>query len=123
MIYHPEMLAAACDDQDAAMRRLQDADPFLRARAERHAMIEAEIAAIEAGELDGRSRSQLVLMRKIRDGLLAEIVDMIEGVRTPATDGIASIWRVDATAPPKTQQALAHKTSLRGNWAWSAPPR
>ncbi len=123
MIYQPEMLAAACDDQDAAMRRLQDADPFLRARAERHAMIEAEIAAIEAGELDGRSRSQLVLMKKIRDGLLAEIVDMIEGARAPADDGIASIWRVDTAARPQSQRPLARKTALRGNWAWSTPQR
>lgn len=124
MMYQPEKIAAACDDREAALARLQDADPFLRARAERHAAVDAEITAIEAGAMDERMRSQVALLRKIRDGLLSEIVGMIEGSRSEGAprsgqrvstpnEGLYSIWRPAAATAPTSS-----KVSLRGSWAW-----
>ena len=84
MIAVPPSLVAALGDDADAVTRLQEDDPFFRARADRYAALEMMIAGLAATATGPAARKRVELLKWQRDQLLGELVAMVTGVWAPA---------------------------------------
>lgn len=97
---------------DADMvRRLHEEDPFFRARAERYAQLDDEIRDQESRpEAATTARKYLVMLKKRREDILLELVDLIAKT-TPATQ--EPLWRV-----PPAQRTVQPPAPIARSWRW-----
>jgi uncharacterized protein YdcH (DUF465 family) len=98
---------------DADMvRRMHEDNPFFRARAERYAQLDTAIRDMEAqAEAATTARKYLIMLKKRREDILLELVDLIVKV-TPAAQ--EPLWKV----PPGSRgQPVTLAAPIR-SWSW-----
>ena len=98
---------------DAEMvRRLHEDDPFFRARADRYAQLDAAIRDLEAQvEAATTARKYLIMLKKRREDILVELIDLIVKATPAAQD---PLWKVP---PAPRSQPIRAAPPVR-SWSW-----
>lgn len=101
MVSLPGSLLSKMSIDADLVRRMHESDPFFRARADRFALLDDEIRDQELRpDAATTARKYLVMLRKRREAILIELVDLIAS-KTPEQQ--EPLWRVPSTprAPPQ----------------------
>lgn len=95
------------------VRRFHSEDPFFRARADRYALLDDLVRAQEStAEAATTSRKYIEMLKKRRDMILLELVDLIAEKSQTKTD---TLWK--ATPAPSRSTPVSNKPNTR-SWHW-----